>query len=147
MKTNYVEAAEAFPLLSRPINLGNGAWLIRSIIPAGTRDGWITTNQAAQLLHVSQRTVYRWLGEFLAFRRPKEVKMEVSLSSVLALRRATDNPQFWDQPALQEPIRLAVQAAMPDAKPNQPPCMAVASSLQPGRSAKRITRKNRAVDF
>jgi hypothetical protein len=74
---------------------------------------WISLHQAAQVLgNVTSKSLYRHLGEFLVFRRPLRYKIVVSLTSVLALKQATSDPEFWENPALQQRIRDQVQAMM-----------------------------------
>lgn len=101
------------PVLADLIPRGDGSYILRPLALAPEDlDTWLSVKQAASILRVSARTVTRWLGIYLVYRRPGVSKYEVSLRSVLALKAATNDPEFWESPSVQRRIKAAVRDGM-----------------------------------
>lgn len=106
------EMAVRLPILAELISRGDGSWILKPTIPDEDAQSWVTVREASKVLRVSSRTVTRWLGTFLVYRRPAASKYEVSLASVRALRQACNDPEFWENDKLQSVIREAVRQGM-----------------------------------
>lgn len=102
------------PVVADFIARGDGSWIVRPVVPADAAPGetWVRVREAARFLRVSSREVYRMLGEYLVYRRPTRRRMEVRLDSLRALRRATDDPEFWDDARRLGEYRRQVGAEM-----------------------------------
>jgi hypothetical protein len=101
------------PLLADLIGRGDGTYILKPRLPDGDLDTWITVAEAARILgDIDRRTIYYWLGEFLVYCRPLPRKPKISLKSVLQLKKATLDADFWENPELQERVRKRVKAEM-----------------------------------
>ena len=125
------------PLLADLIGRGDGTFILKPRLPDRDLDTWITVAEAAKLLRdVDRRAIHYWLGEYLVYCRPMPRKSKVSLKSVLALKQATQDADFWDNLELQLRVKDQVKLSMarlaesakakdnhsPKArKPNKPP--------------------------
>jgi hypothetical protein len=92
------------PVLAELISRGDGTFILRPSLATADLDTWVTIRQAAQILNLKPRSVYRLLGRYLVYRRALPTRIVVSLKSILALRQATQDPEFWDNPALQTKV-------------------------------------------
>ena len=109
------------PLLADLIGRGDGTFILKPRLPDGDLDTWITVGDAAKILgNLDRRTIHYWLGEYLVYYRPMPRKFKVSLKSVLALKKATQDTEFWDdrelQGSLKEQVKLAMTKLMEAAK-------------------------------
>jgi hypothetical protein len=102
------------PILADLLLRADGTWLLKPVVPAdaATLDAWVKVRDAARILRVSTRDVYRWLGVYLVYRRPTRSRVEISLKSVRALQVATNDVEFWDDERRQQGIERAVSQAM-----------------------------------
>jgi hypothetical protein len=106
-------SAPIVPLLAELVGRGDGTYILKPRPPGPDLDSWITIAQAAEIMeNVHPRCLYRFLGEYLVYRRPLPRKVLVSLESVLALKKATLDPEFWDNPSQKERLKSTVRAAM-----------------------------------
>ena len=111
--TKIRERPVQVPVLAELIGRGDGTFILRPKLPERDLDTWITIRQAAELLgHVAMKSVYRLLGEYLVYRRPLPSRIVVSLKSVMALRQATQDVEFWHNPVLQKRVKDRVSGAM-----------------------------------
>ena len=103
------------PLLAELIPRGDGTFILRPRLFDADLDTWITVNEAAKVIGTMKtRALYKYLGEFLVYRRPLPRKFLVSLKSALAFKQATQDAEFWDSPALQQRCSDLVKKAMAD---------------------------------
>jgi hypothetical protein len=103
------------PILAELVNRGDGTFVLKPVkIPEDEFGPWVTVKQAAKLLSGDPKpsSIYALLGEYLVYRRPLKSKVEVSLKSVLALRRACDDPDFWENPISQDRVKKIVLQGM-----------------------------------
>ena len=101
------------PVLAELIGRGDGTFILRPSLPDQDLDTWITVKQTAQVLGcLNPKSVYRLLGEYLVYRRPLPRRVVVSLRSAMALKQATQDPEFWENPALQQRVKDSVKATM-----------------------------------
>jgi hypothetical protein len=101
------------PLLADLIGRGDGTFILKPRLPEGDLDTWITVGEAAKILRdIDRRTIHYWLGEYLVYCRPMPRKSKVSLKSVLALKRATQDAEFWDNGELQRRVKEQVKLSM-----------------------------------
>ena len=101
------------PLLADLIGRGDGTFILKPRLPEGDFDTWITVGEAAKILGgLDRRTIHYWLGEYLVYCRPMPRKFKVSLKSVLALKQATQDAEFWDNRELQMRVKEQVELAM-----------------------------------
>ena len=101
------------PLLGELIPRGDGTFIWRPRWFDSDLDTWITVGEAAKIVGpVKPRVVYKFLWEFLVYRRPLPRKVVVSLKSALAFKQATQDADFWEDPALQQKCRDQVKRAM-----------------------------------
>jgi hypothetical protein len=106
-------APRLLPLLGELIPRGDGTFILRPKITEADLDTWLTIRQAGEILgHVKTKTIYSLLGEYLVFRRPLRHKTLISLRSVLALKQATQDAEFWDNRILRQRIKDQVRANM-----------------------------------
>ena len=102
-----------FPVLAELIGRGDGTFVLRPKVPDQDLDTWITVRQAAEILgNLNPKTIYPLLGEYLVYRRPLPNRIVVSLKSVLALKQATQDADFWDNVELRCRLREQVKSAM-----------------------------------
>lgn len=108
------KASILLPVLAELISRGDGSYILRPQIPDfNDLDTWLPVAKAAKVLDdMSAKAVYPMLGVFLVYRRPLKSKVLVSLASILELQKATKDPEFWDTPAMQAPLKASVQARM-----------------------------------
>src|SRR5258706_7147835 len=98
------------PLLADLIGRGDGTYILKPRLPDGDLDTWITVGEAAKILgNLDRRTIHYWLGEYLVYCRPMPRKFKVSLKSVLALKLATQDSEFWDNGELQSRLKGKVE--------------------------------------
>ncbi len=100
------------PLLSELIPRGDGTFILRPRLFDADLDTWITINEAAKIGTMKPRALYKYLGLFLVYRRPLPRKFLVSLKSAMAFKQATQDAEFWDNPALQQRCSDQVKKAM-----------------------------------
>ena len=101
------------PLLAEMVSRGDGTYVLKPRPPGPDLDSWITIAQAAEIMeNIHPRTLYRLLGEYLVYRRPLPRKVLVSLKSALALKKATLDPEFWDDREQKQRLKRRVQSAM-----------------------------------
>src|SRR5258706_6522503 len=101
------------PVLAELISRGDGTFILKPRVFEEDGDTWLTPQQAGEVLgQLNTKSVYRLLGEFLVFRRPLPHKILISLRSVLALKQATGDADFWDDRELQKRIIEQVKAEM-----------------------------------
>jgi len=101
------------PLLAELVGRGDGTYVLKPHAPGPDLDSWITIAQAAEIMeNVHPRCLYRFLGEYLVYRRPLPRKVLVSLESILALKKATLDPEFWEDSEQKQRLRNTVSAAM-----------------------------------
>ena len=110
------------PLLADLISRGDGTFILRPRLPDSDLDTWITVKDAARILgDIDRRTIYLWLGRFLVYIRPLPRKPKVSLKSVRLLKRAMQDPDFWEnaelQDRVQERVRVEMARLMGDSQP------------------------------
>jgi hypothetical protein len=108
-----VPAVMRLPVLAELISRGDGTYILKPRVPDPELHTWITIRQAAELMSVQRQAVYGLLNRgLLVYRRPLRRKILVSLESARALREATLDPDFWENPVLQQRTRIVVRAAM-----------------------------------
>jgi hypothetical protein len=101
------------PVLAELISRGDGSFILRPKVPERDLDTWITIRQAAEVIgNLKARSLYPLLGEYLVFRRPLPTRIAVSLKSALALRRATCDPDFWENQEMKERLKGWVKERM-----------------------------------
>jgi hypothetical protein len=100
------------PLLGQLIPRGDGTFIVRPRVFDSDLDTWITINEAARIGTVKPRALYKYLGLFLVYRRPLPRKFLVSLRSFMAFKQATQDADFWDNPALQQRCSDQVKKTM-----------------------------------
>jgi len=101
------------PLLADLIGRGDGTFILKPRLPDRDLDTWISVGEAAKVLgDIDRRTIHHWLGEYLVYCRPMPRKSKVSLKSVLALKKATLDADFWDNRELQIRVKERVDLAM-----------------------------------
>ena len=87
--------------------------MLRPRVPTEDLDTWVTIHQAGEIIgSVNAKTVYGLLGEYLVYRKPLRRKILVSLKSALALKQATQDAEFWENPELQRRLKDQVRRAM-----------------------------------
>lgn len=96
------------------IHRGDGTYLLKpSPLNWHETEHWISVKQAAALLGGSStRSVSRLLGVYLVYRRPLPSRVQVSLRSALLLKKAIHDPEFWETPTFQKPIKEQVKREM-----------------------------------
>jgi hypothetical protein len=100
-------------VLAELIARGDGTFVLKPRLTDQDLETWLSVRHAAQVLgNVTAKSLYRLLGEFLVYRRPLRYKIVVSLRSILALKQATNDPEFWENAALQQKIRVQVRTEM-----------------------------------
>jgi len=67
--------------------------------------------EACRILALARNTLTKYFGVYLVYCRPSPHKYLVTLSSVIAFRDATRDPEFWDCPRLQVRLQTAVRQA------------------------------------
>jgi hypothetical protein len=100
------------PVLAKLTPIGDGRFVLKPLV---MDHDWINIKQARSVLgpSMSSTSIYRMIREeFLVYRRPLPCRMEVTLGSVLAFRRAVNDPEFWDTPRLQEAVKRSVRESM-----------------------------------
>jgi hypothetical protein len=101
------------PLLAELISRGDGTFVLKPKVPAQDLDTWVTIPQAGEVIGcVNAKTVYGLLGEYLVYRKPLRRKILVSLKSAMALKQATQDAEFWDNPLLRQRFKDQVRRAM-----------------------------------
>ena len=101
------------PVLAELIGRGDGSYILKPKAPDRDLDTWISLRQAAELIgNVHNKSLYPLLGEYLVYKRPLPGRVVVSLRSVLALKQATDDVEFWGNPGLKKRFKEQVKAAM-----------------------------------
>jgi len=101
------------PVLAELIGRGDGTFILRPKVPDQDLDTWVTLSQAARIIgNVGPRNLYPFLGQYLVYRRPLPRRVVVSLRSAMALKQATQDPEFWENPTLQQRVRDSVKATM-----------------------------------
>jgi len=101
------------PVLAELISRGDGTFVLRPRVPTEDLDTWVTIHQAGEIIgSVNAKTVYGLLGEYLVYRKPLRRKILVSLKSALALKQATQDAEFWENPELQRRLKDQVRRAM-----------------------------------
>jgi hypothetical protein len=101
------------PLLAELVSRGDGTFLLKPKVPDQELDTWITIRQAAEFLDIHRHNnLYPFLGEYLVYRRPLPARIIVSLKSALAFKQATQDPDFWENPALKERLKENVKKTM-----------------------------------
>jgi len=101
------------PVLAELIGRGDGTFILRPSLPDQDLDTWITVKQTAQVLGcLNPKSVYRLLGEYLVYRRPLPSRILVSLRSVLALKQAAQDAEFWSNPELQRRVKDLVKRGL-----------------------------------
>lgn len=114
------------PVLAELVSRGDGTYILKPRVLEEDGDTWLTPRQAGEVLgQLKSKSVYKLLGEFLVFRRPLPHKILISLRSVLALKQATGDADFWEDPELQKRIVTQVREEME---------MRVEGSLTPDRN-------------
>lgn len=98
------------PLLAEVIKQGDGSVVLKPKVTrlAANGDSWLTPPEAAKILGICTRMVYRYCDQiepFLACRRPARNKLLVSLRTVERLYQATLDPDFWGDELQQKEIR------------------------------------------
>lgn len=93
------------PILGEFRRLADGSYHVRPVMPEPDGDTWLTTRKAAELLGWARQSIHDYLGDLLVFRRPLRKKVVVSLRSVLKLRAALSEPDFWECQAKQGKVR------------------------------------------
>jgi len=111
------------PLLADLVGRGDGTFILKPRLPDGELETWITVGEAAKILgDLDRRTIHYWLGEYLVYCRPMPRKSKVSLKSVLAFKKATQDADFWDNRELQlrvkEQVKLSMAKLMEAASPH-----------------------------
>jgi hypothetical protein len=110
------------PLLAELVGRGDGTYVLKPRAPSPELDSWISIQEAAAIIeNIHPRSLYRLLGEYLAYRRLLPRKVQVSLRSVLAFKKATLDPEFWDDPAQQQRLKTSVRGAMEKASGTRAP--------------------------
>lgn len=106
--------ASGIPVLVDMIYRGDGTYTLKpSSLNWHDAEHWISVKQAAKLLgDASTRSVSRLLGVYLVYRRPLPSRVQVSLRSALALQQAIHDPEFWETPSFQKPIKETVRKEM-----------------------------------
>jgi len=101
------------PVLAELIGRGDGTFILRPSLPDQDLDTWITVKQTDQVLGcLNPKSVYRLLGEYLVYRRPLPSRILVSLRSVLALKQAAQDAEFWSNPELQRRVKDLVKRGL-----------------------------------
>jgi hypothetical protein len=101
------------PLLGQLISRGDGTYVLKPSVPEGDGEQWVDLRQAARIIgHISPKSLYRMLGEYLACRRPTPRRILVSLNSVLRYKQAIGDTEFWTDPARRARLRRAVEQEM-----------------------------------
>jgi hypothetical protein len=101
------------PVLADLIGRGDGTFILKPRLPDPDLETWITIGEAARILgDIDRRAIHLWLGEYLVFCRPLPRKPKVSLRSALRLKRATLDPDFWENEELQLQIKERVRIRM-----------------------------------
>ena len=101
------------PLLAELISRGDGTFVLKPKVPEQDLDTWVTIQQAGEVIGcVNAKTVYGLLGEYLVYRKPLRRKILVSLKSAMALKQATQDAEFWDNPLLRRRLKDQVRKAM-----------------------------------
>jgi hypothetical protein len=101
------------PVLAELVSRGDGSFILKPRVLDEDGDTWLTPRQAGEVLgQLKSKSIYKLLGEYLVFRRPLRHKILISLRSVLALKQATGDADFWEDRQLQKRIMQQVKAEM-----------------------------------
>jgi hypothetical protein len=101
------------PMLAELVSRGDGTFILKPRVTDEDGETWLTPQQTGEVLgRLHTKSVYKLLGEFLVFRRPLPHKILISLRSVLALKQATGDADFWDDRELQKRLVRQVKAEM-----------------------------------
>lgn len=113
-KSKPAEPEIILPLIARIISRGDGTFILKPTLPDSTTETWLTVKEAAAVLgrSVARSQVYQFVGVYLIYRKPTPGKIEVALSSALALRKATHDPEFWSSRERKQAIQKAVEQGM-----------------------------------
>lgn len=101
------------PILGKFVSRGDGSYVLHPAITSADTDQWITVKEATLVLgHISGKSVYRMVEDYLVWRRPVPRRILVTLSSVLRLKRVTGDTEFWNNPERRAQLREIVRAEM-----------------------------------
>lgn len=100
-------------MMAELVPRGDGTFVLKPRVAEQDTETWITPRQAGEILgQLTTKSVYKLLGDYLVYRRPLRRKILVSLRSVLALKQATSDADFWDDRDLQKRIIEQVRDEM-----------------------------------
>lgn len=97
-KPSKTPAAIQLPCLADLLPRGDGTFILRPRVADFDLDTWISPKDAARIIGVGRQGVYQLCTEeapYLVARHPALRKIQISLKSVQALRRATMSETFW----------------------------------------------------
>jgi excisionase family DNA binding protein len=102
-KTNQAQLTLPLPILMDLVSVGDGTYKAVPRKLAAGGDNWIKASEAARLLNVSPKTIYRLADNgHLRDRKPTPRKRQINLESVEAFRKGIEgNPDFWNNQALE----------------------------------------------
>lgn len=112
-KLTSPKAKILLPALGEMFPRGDGSFIWRPVSLEDT--AWVTVSQAARILGhtISAMQTRRFLREgYLVYRRPSPSRYELRLDSVLQLRRASADPEFWNGSELRQRLLTSVQKEM-----------------------------------
>lgn len=102
------------PILADLIRHENGTYLLRPRVMDTDLDSWLTVKKAGQIIGIGSRSIYRLIdaeNPFLVHKRPLKGFCLISLRSIQAYIKATNDPEFWENSAQQKKLSESVQKA------------------------------------
>lgn len=113
MSKRFDQSQMLLPVLAELVQTGPNEFKFKMRAPTSL-DTWVSPLKAMEMLGFASRsTVYlRLEAGLLVYRKPGPKKIEISLVSIEEYKRATADPEFWENRELQKRLKTTVAATM-----------------------------------